>query len=175
VNIREAQDPDVSSINAMYNDTVSTTTVAWTEVHENVHTPQAWVEEPRHLGNAVLVARCRTIGSLGSPPTTISAMPRCRDAAKWPGYRFTVEHTIHVHHVHQDHQGVGVGGVLLDALIERALEAGKHSMIGAVDGDNAGSIRFHERHGFAVVGRLPELGFKFGRWLDLVLMQRMHV
>jgi L-amino acid N-acyltransferase YncA len=166
VNIREAQDPDVSSINAMYNDTVSTTTVAWTDVHENVHTRQAWVEEQRHLGNPVLVALQddRVIG--------FAPYDDFRDAAKWPGYRFTVEHTIHVH---QDHQGVGVGGVLLDALIERALEAAKHSMIGAVDGDNAGSIRFHERHGFAVVGRLPELGFKFGRWLDLVLMQRMLV
>jgi L-amino acid N-acyltransferase len=46
-------------------------------------------------------------------------------------------------------------------------------MIGAVDGDNAGSIRFHERHGFTVVGRLPEVRFKFGRRLELVLMQRM--
>jgi L-amino acid N-acyltransferase YncA len=163
VTIREAKDSDVPSINAIYNDTISTTTVAWTEVLESLRTRQAWVEEQRHLGNPVLVAQenDRVIG--------FASYDDFRDALKWPGYRFTVEHTIHIH---QDHQGEGVGGALLDALIAHAADAGKHSMIGAVDGDNAGSIRFHERHGFTVVGRLPEVGFKFGRWLELVLMQR---
>jgi L-amino acid N-acyltransferase YncA len=52
------------------------------------------------------------------------------------------------------------------------LTAGKHAMIGAIDGENAGSIRFHQRHGFVQVARLPQVGFKFDRWLDLVLMQR---
>jgi phosphinothricin acetyltransferase len=47
-----------------------------------------------------------------------------------------------------------------------------HIMIGAIDAENTGSILFHERLGFNEVGRLPETGFKFGRWLDLVLMQR---
>jgi len=166
VNIREAKGPDVPSINAIYNDTVSTTTVAWTEELESLSTRQAWVEEQRHLGNPVLVAQ------QGDQVIGFASYDDFRDAMKWPGYRFTVEHTIHVQ---QDHQGGGVGGVLLEALIARAAESGKHSMIGAVDGDNAGSIRFHERHGFTVVGRLPELGFKFGRWLELVLMQRMLV
>jgi phosphinothricin acetyltransferase len=46
-------------------------------------------------------------------------------------------------------------------------------MVAAVDGANEGSIRFHERLGFVVVGRMPEVGFKFGRWLDLVLLQRV--
>ena len=54
-----------------------------------------------------------------------------------------------------------------------AAAAGHHVMIGAIDGENAGSIRFHARHGFVEVARLPEVGFKFGRWLDLVLVQRV--
>jgi len=164
VTIREAQEPDVSAINAIYNDTVSTTTVAWTEVHEALGARQAWLDEQRHLGNPVLVAERdeRVVG--------FASYDDFRDSAKWPGYRFTVEHTIHLH---RDSQGAGVGGALLDALIVRAAADGKRVMIGAVDGDNAGSIRFHERHGFTVVGRLPDVGFKFGRWLELVLMQRV--
>jgi L-amino acid N-acyltransferase YncA len=163
VTISEAKDQDVAFINAIYNDTVSTTTVAWTEAHETLSTRQAWLDEQRHLGNPVLVAHRddRVVG--------FASYDDFRDSAKWPGYRFTVEHTIHIH---RDSQGEGVGSALLDALISRAADAGKHVMIGAVDGDNAGSIRFHERHGFTVVGRLPEVGFKFGRWLDLVLMRR---
>jgi L-amino acid N-acyltransferase len=51
------------------------------------------------------------------------------------------------------------------------INAGLHVMIGAIDGGN-GSIRFHQRHGFVEVARLHEVGFKFGRWLDLVLVQR---
>jgi L-amino acid N-acyltransferase YncA len=164
VNIREATDSDVASINAIYNDTVGTTTAAWTEELASLGTRQAWVEEQRHLGNPVLVAQedDRVAG--------FASYDDFRDSTKWPGFRFTVEHTIYVH---EDYQSKGVGGVLLDELIARATRSGKHVMVGAVDGDNAGSIRFHERHGFTVVGRLPELGFKFGRWLDLVLMQRM--
>jgi L-amino acid N-acyltransferase YncA len=164
VNLRQAEESDAAALNAIYNATVSTTTVAWTEARESLSTRVAWVQEQRHVGNPILVA-LRDDLVIG-----FASYDDFRDATKWPGYRFTVEHTIHIH---QDHQGEGVGGALLDALIGRAADAGKHVMIGAVDGENAGSIRFHERHGFAVTGRLPQIGFKFGRWLDLVLMQRM--
>ncbi|MFI5044836.1 MAG: GNAT family N-acetyltransferase, partial [Acidimicrobiales bacterium] len=57
----------------------------------------------------------------------------------------------------------------------RATSAGKHVMVGGIDADNAGSIRFHRRLGFVEVARMPEVGFKFGRWLDLVLVQRTLV
>jgi L-amino acid N-acyltransferase YncA len=164
VNWRDAVDADATAINAIYNDTVSTTTVAWTEEHEPLGTRQAWLDEQRHLGNPVLVAE------RDERVVAFASYDDFRDSAKWPGYRFTVEHTIHVH---RDSQCEGVGGALLDALILRAAAAGKRVMIGAVDGDNAASIRFHERHGFTVVGRLPDVGFKFGRWLELVLVQRV--
>ena len=68
--------------------------------------------------------------------------------------------------------GRDVGRRLLEALIERARAGGLHVMVGAIDGDNAASIRFHERLGFQVVARMPEVGRKFDRWLELVLMQR---
>ena len=155
---------DAVAINALYNATVATTTVQWTEHLESVTTRQAWVEKHLDAGNPVLVAEIdyEVIG--------FASYDDFRDSTKWPGYRFTVEHTIHVE---AEHQGAGVGRDLLRSLIERARAAGKHVMIGAIDGANAGSIRFHAREGFVEVARLPEVGFKFGRWLDLVLMQRI--
>ena len=93
-----------------------------------------------------------------------------RGAGKWQGYRFTVEHTIHVR---EARWGAGVGKTLLRELINRARNAGIHVMVGAIDADNIASIRFHESQGFSVVARMPEVGYKFERRLDLVLMQRI--
>jgi L-amino acid N-acyltransferase YncA len=93
-----------------------------------------------------------------------------RGEGKWPGYRLTMELSIHVA---ESHWGRGVGRSLIDALVERARAAGIHVLVAAIDGANEASIRFHERLGFEVVGRMPQTGTKFGRWLDLVLMQRI--
>jgi phosphinothricin acetyltransferase len=91
------------------------------------------------------------------------------DFRPWPGYRFTVEHTLHVR---ADARGRGLGTQLLQALMQRARALGKHVMVAGVDADNAASIRLHERCGFAPAGRLREVGYKFDRWLDLVFLQR---
>ncbi|WP_375255114.1 GNAT family N-acetyltransferase [Yoonia sp.] len=85
------------------------------------------------------------------------------------GYRFTVEHTIMLH---EDVQGRGAGRALMDALCAQAKVAGKHSMFAGCSAENAEAVRFHARMGFAEVATLPEVGFKFGRWIDLVLMQK---
>lgn len=84
------------------------------------------------------------------------------------GYRLSAEHSVYVR---KDARGQGVGAALLRALIERARTAGLHVLVAAISGDNAGSIRLHERLGFVRVGRMPEVGVKFGRWLDLELLQ----
>ena len=59
----------------------------------------------------------------------------------------------------------------MSALVEEARGSGKHTMVAAMDSGNEASIRFHERLGFVEVARLPEVGAKFGRWLNLVLLQ----
>ena len=87
-----------------------------------------------------------------------------------PGYARTLEHTIFVA---AGRRGRGEGAALMDALCEAARDAGAHSLIGGVSGENAVAMRFHEKNGFTLCGRIPEAGWKFGRWLDLVLYQRM--
>ncbi len=108
------------------------------------------------------------VAELGGEVLGFTTYGEFRDNVKWPGYRLSVEHTIHVR---ESHWGTGVGRVLMSALIERARAAGIHVMVGAVDGANEASIRFHERLGFVEVARMPQVGTKHGRWLDLVMLQ----
>ena len=87
-----------------------------------------------------------------------------------PGYAYTVEHSIHVA---QDAQGGGLGRALMASAEDQARRAGLHSMIAGVAGENAGGAAFHAAIGYATIARLPQVGWKFGRWHDLVLMQKM--
>ena len=80
----------------------------------------------------------------------------------WPGYRYTVEHSVHVR---ADVRGRGIGRALVESLFPLALGQGKHVMIGGIDAANDASIRFHERLGFERVAHFREVGHKFGRWL----------
>ena len=87
-----------------------------------------------------------------------------------PAYRFTVENSVYVA---PEAQGRGVGRALLKALIEAAERSGYRQMIAVIgDSGQTASIALHAALGFAYVGTLPHVGFKFGRWLDTVLMQR---
>jgi len=86
------------------------------------------------------------------------------------GYRFTVEHTVMLH---ADGHGRGGGRLLMEALCAHARAAGKHSMFAGCSAENPGAVAFHANLGFAKVATLPEVGFKFGRWIDLVLMQKL--
>ena len=88
---------------------------------------------------------------------------------KRPAYRYTVKHSIYVHH---DTIGHGVGKLLLQALIDACAAAGFRQMIGYTDADNAGSLKLHEKFGFARVGLLPAVAYRYGRWADTVMMQR---
>jgi phosphinothricin acetyltransferase len=166
VRIRDARLDDAGAICAIYNSTIPTTTVAWTEQLESVDHRLCWIRDQASAGNPVLVA---TDGDGDESVIGFASYDDFRDAQKWEGYRFTVEHSVHVDGAHH---GSGVGQALMIELLARAAAAGKRVMVAAVDGDNEGSIRFHERLGFVEVARLPGVGFKFGRWLDLVLLQR---
>ncbi len=86
----------------------------------------------------------------------------------WPAYKYTVEHSVYVH---KDHRGQGLGRAVMRELIAVARENDVHAMVGAIDAANTGSITLHEQLGFKHVGTLPQVGFKFGRWLDLAFYQ----
>ena len=88
---------------------------------------------------------------------------------KRPAYRYTLKHSIYVH---PDHVNVGIGRVLLPALIDACAAAGYRQMIGYIDAANTPSLKLHQSCGFKEVGYLPSVGYKFGRWTNVVMVQR---
>lgn len=84
------------------------------------------------------------------------------------GYKFTVEHSVYVS---INHQGKGLGKLLLVELIEIAKKQKRHTMIAVIDAENQNSVEFHKQFGFETVGIIKESAFKFDKWLDTVFMQ----
>ncbi|MEO5902346.1 MAG: N-acetyltransferase family protein [Ilumatobacteraceae bacterium] len=165
VTIRDAVDDDIPAITAITNALLATTTYEWTEEPHTEASRGAWLAAHRVADHPVLVA---VDDDDDGSVVGWAAYGDFRDTAKWPGYRPVVEHTIHVD---AGQWGSDVARLLMAALVDRARVAGKRAMIGGIDGENERSIRFHRRLGFVEVARMPGIGEKFGRPLDLVLMQ----
>ena len=87
-----------------------------------------------------------------------------------PGYRYSMEHSVYIDPAAHGH---GLGRQLMQALEDHARDAGVHALMAGISGANPGGVTFHEKIGFKVVARLPEVGFKNGRYLDLVLAQKI--
>lgn len=88
----------------------------------------------------------------------------------WPAYKYSLEHSVYVH---RDQRGRGIGRTLLKRLIRAATEQDYHVMVGGIDASNDVSIKLHEALGFTHCGTVRQSGFKFGRWLDLALYQKI--
>jgi L-amino acid N-acyltransferase YncA len=159
--IREVTLADHEGILAIYNDVIATSTAVYSFSPETLEDRRAWLESRRVGGYPVFVARhCGEV-------VGFSSFGEFRGA--WPGYRYSVEHSVHVR---SDSRGHGLGSRLVEALFGPAAAMGKHVMIGGIDAANHGSLRMHERLGFQRVAHFREVGHKFGRWLDLVFVQR---
>lgn len=160
--IRRAVPDDVPVIVDLANALMATTTYEWTVAPYTVEERREWLRDQEEARRPVLVAVVEGIvvgwASYGD----------FRDTKRWPGYHFTVEHTIHVA---ESHWGQGIGRALIIELAEFARRDHKRVMVAAIDASNAGSIAFHARLGFYEVARMPGVGEKWGERLTLVLMQ----
>ena len=157
--IRDAVEADFDEITAIYNEVLANSTAIYNDLPATREDRTRWWRARVEQGFPVLVA---TDGK------GICAYGSFGEFRPWPGYRYTVEGTVHVH---SESRGQGVGKMLLEALILSARDAGKHVMIAGVDSENTASLRFLERFGFERAGHLREVGFKFDRFLDLVFLQ----
>lgn len=158
--IADATPQDLEGLLVIYNDVIATSTAIYASEPVSLQDREQWWRARTAQGYPVLIAR---------DERGVAGFATFGDFRAWPGYRFTVEHSVHVR---ADGRGRGIGTRLLQALLPRAAALGKHVMIAGVDAANAASIRFHERQGFQKSGHLREVGYKFNRWLDLVFLQR---
>ncbi len=160
IEVRDARREDLPAILDIYNQVIASTTAVYSESPVDLADREAWWQARMARRFPVLVAHS-SHGILG--------FSSFGDFRAWPCYHTTVEHSVHVR---EGHRGRGLGTLLLRPLFARAAALGKHRMIAAIDAQNAASLALHTRLGFTHAGHFTEVGFKFGRWLDLVFLQR---
>ena len=161
IEIDDATEADLPDILAINNWAVAETTASWNHHPADLDSRKAWFADKQAKGQPVLVAR------QGDEVVGYAYYGPYRPA---DGYLHTVENSVYVR---QDMHGQGIGYQLMVELIERTRAAGYHVMVAGIGGDNAGSIALHSKLGFVELGRMPQVGAKFGDWMDLVLMQLM--
>jgi phosphinothricin acetyltransferase len=161
IQVRLARSDDNEAIRAIYNLEVTTSTVTFDIMPRSVAEQQAWLVA-RSGALACLVAEDDVGRVVG-----FASLSHYRDR---PAYATTVEDSVYVD---RGAQGQGVGRVLLEAVVDTARAHGFHTVVARIVDGHEASIALHEACGFRTVGVEQEIGRKFGRWLDVALMQRM--
>jgi Sortase and related acyltransferases len=157
--IRHASKEDCAAIGEIYNHAVLHTAAIWNDKTVDTDNRVAWFEARTLVGYPVLVSEENGV---------VTGYASFGDWRAFDGFRHTVEHSVYVH---TDHQGKGIGRQLMKALIVEARNIGKHVMVAGIEAQNHASIHLHETLGFVTTGQMPQVGTKFGRWLDLTFMQ----
>ncbi len=158
--IRPAGDGDLPGIYAIFEDAVRNSTAIWIDDPGTVQDRRAWLLLRQSQNYPVLVA---------VEDGTVLGYGSFGDFRPYQGFRGTVEHSLYVAPAAQRR---GVGRALLEALITEARDRGKRILVAAVDSGNTPSLALHRAFGFTETGRMPGVGEKFGRTLDMVLLQR---
>ncbi len=161
ISVRPVTDGDMAAIVAIYADAVLNTAASFEETPPDAEEMQRRRDAVAAGGLPYLVAE--RDGAVAGYCYASPYRPRY-------AYRFSLECSVYVH---PDHRQQGVGRAMLNDLVDRCAALGYRQMLAVIgDRNNAGSIRLHAGAGFTEVGRLPGVGFKFDRWVDVVVMQR---
>lgn len=161
ITLRAAEERDLPAILAIHNHAVLHETSIWNDQVVDLAERRRWWQARVAHGFPVSVAEAD--GAVAGYGTFADFRPH-------QGYRFTVEHSVYVA---SDSRRRGIGAALLEHLIVEARRLKLHAMVGGIASDNFASLALHARFGFVETGRMPQVGFKFGRWLDLVFMQKL--
>ena len=157
--LRDALESDLPAILEIYNDIILTTTAIYSEEPHTLQMRLDWFNERKQAGFPVIVAEQNGV---------LVGFATYGKFRVWPCYRFTIEHSLYVH---KDNRGQGISKILLQEIISLAKSAGMHALIAGVDSENDISLQLHLKFGFTQVARFKEVGFKFGRWLDLIFLE----
>jgi phosphinothricin acetyltransferase len=158
--VRLATLDDAEAIREIYNREVTGSTVTFDLVPRTLADQRAWLAA--HAG-----AHPAIVAVDGGDVTGFGSLTAYRDR---PAYSTTVEDSVYVH---QDHRGKGIGKLVLDELMRLATVHGFHAVMARIVGGHEASIALHRACGFELVGVEREVGRKFGKWLDVALMQRL--
>lgn len=159
--LRTATLDDAEAIREIYNREVTGSTVTFDLVPRSLVDQRRWLTD-RSGAHAAIVAVDDDGAVIG-----FGSLSPYKDR---PAYSTTVEDSVYVHH---QHQGLGVGRAILGGLVERADQHGFHAVIARIVDDHRASINLHTSLGFEVVGHEREVGRKFGKWLDVIVMERL--
>lgn len=157
--IRDATEVDLQAILDIYNDAILTTTAVYSEKPHTLPMRRQWYNERMENNFPVFVAE--NDGDV----VGFSSFGHFR---VWPCYRYTVEISVYVQ---ATQRGKGMGKLLVEPLITRARQMNMHALIAGISADNEISLRLHKNLGFTEVAHFKEVGYKFGRWLDLKFLE----
>ena len=160
MNIRPATRDDLPGILEIYNEAVLKTTATYDCEPRTLEHRAAWFDDHAKNNLPVFVA-IREDGRVAG----WSSLNRYHDRK---GYQFTTENSVYVA---AKERGRGIGRLLLKPLIEGARQRGLHAILAGVDAENEASLRLHASFGFVKVAHFKQVGFKFGRWLDVIYLE----
>lgn len=159
IKIREAIEADLPAMLIIYNDIIVNTTAVW---HDEPHTlamRKEWFEQRKQQGFPIFVA---------IQDEKILGFSTIGPFRPWPGYRYTVENSVYVA---KESRGRGVANLLMPPIINAARELKLHAIVAGIEASNTTSIALHNKFGFVEVAHFKEVGFKFGRWMDLKFLE----
>jgi len=159
INIRHAAIADLQQILDIYNDAILHTTAVYDYEPHTLEMRQKWFETKQQQGFPVFVAEENGV---------IIGFSSIGPFRAWAAYKYSVENSIYVK---DGQRGKGTGKLLMEPLIGNARALLYHTILAGIDADNEASIALHKQFGFVEVAHFKEVGFKFGRWLDLKFMQ----
>lgn len=159
MHIRPATDDDIDALLAIHNEAILNSAAIWMDEPVERAEREAWLADHHSVGHPVIVA------DIDGKAVGYASYSQWKARS---GYRHTVENSLYID---VDHRGQGIGRLLMVELIAQARATGLHVMMSGIEGGNAASLHLHESLGFERVGFVPEVGTKFGRWLDLVLLR----
>jgi phosphinothricin acetyltransferase len=159
IQIRTARETDLEAILEIYNDAILNTTAVYDYEPHTLEMRRQWFRIKEAQGYPVFVAEEN--GKIAG----FSSMGPFR---AWAAYKYSVENSIYVA---AGQRGKGIGKLLLEPLIKAASALDLHTIIAGIDATNEISIKLHRSVGFEEVAHFKQVGYKFGRWLDLTFMQ----
>ena len=158
--LRLATVDDAEAIRSIYNVEVTTSTVTFDLEPRTLEVQRDWLAARSGAHSAIVAVE-------GGQVIGFASLSPWKDR---PAYRTSVEDSVYVH---REHQGKGVGRALLSRLVEVANESGFHAVFGRIVGGHEASIALHQALGFEIIGVEKEVGRKFGRWLDVVVVEKL--